>query len=277
MVAGRTTVLVLVLTLFAGAVAAADATKSSIHGTVVDAASGAPVVDATVVIVAPAPAAPVSVRTSAKGEYSTSDLAPGRYAVTVAYGDTHTSAEAIDVDGGVVRLDLRVNAQRIETIVVREKLPPPPKVEATPTERYERLTLPYSSEAIDTDAWKVAWLLLAIDDMGAVTGVTFLHRPGIGLDEIASEQAFKLRFHPARDDEGRAVASHVLWKMEWLPYWPGRVNVGYSKTGDIPCANSGRPLDLGAFYPSYRDCSEPDWGKLATEREIKPPPRRASR
>lgn len=129
---------------------------------------------------------------------------------------------------------------------------------------------PYSDRAIAADAWTRAWLLLDVDESGAVTRFKFIKRPGYDLEKIAASEAFKLRFEPARDPGGHPTRTLVVWKIEWPAYWwlvdflgtASRMppTVGFpprSMAAAVPCAGSG-PMELGSIHPTYRDCSRPD-------------------
>jgi hypothetical protein len=151
-----------------------------------------------------------------------------------------------------------------ETIIIRDKAPP--KVLPHPRKNYHRMAPPYSDEAIDKDVWAKAWVLLDIDARGNVSRVKLLKQPGYGLDQIALDHAFKMRFDPALDANGRAMATELLWSMEWPSYWwlvnmdepPNRVP-DYAQ--NMECAGSG-PLAFGRIHKVYRDCSMADLTRL---------------
>ena len=96
---------------------------------------------------------------------------------------------------------------------------PKAPVEVKPQHDYQRLTLPYSDEAIDENLWFAAWLLLHVDETGKVAWVRFVKRPGVDLEAIAVKKVMGFRFDPARDEFGDAIPSVVLWKMDWPPFW----------------------------------------------------------
>jgi len=156
-----------------------------------------------------------------------------------------------------------------EVIVIDEK-PPRPAVEAKAINYSPRKTPPYSDEAILSDAWTRAWLLLDIDARGNVTRFKFLKRPGYQLDDIAARQVFGLRFEPARDRAGRPQRTWIVWGIEWPSYFwlIDRIGVasgmppivGFpprSLAAHVPCKGSG-PMNVGSIHPAYRDCSLPD-------------------
>ena len=164
-------------------------------------------------------------------------------------------------------------------VIVIEGAPPPPKVKAKPKKRYLpqgdetdniflRPAPKYSDEAVLSDTWSVAWMLLDIDDTGAVTRVKFLKYPGHDLEKIAVDTAMKLEFEPAKDDKGKAVQSYVVFPIEWPSYWwlvmRTGLATGIPDTSHIPCAGSG-PLNMGSVHPAYRDCAPPDWKKANSE------------
>jgi hypothetical protein len=159
--------------------------------------------------------------------------------------------------------------QKGEVIVIDEK-PPRAAVPARAVNFSPIKAPPYSDRAIEEDAWTRAWLLLDIDDTGTVRRFKFLKRPGHDLEAIATREAFKLRFQPARDASGRPVATWMLWLIEWPSHgWLiARLGlatrmppvVGFpprSMAAHVPCAGSG-PLNLDSIHPVYRDCSRPD-------------------
>jgi hypothetical protein len=160
---------------------------------------------------------------------------------------------------------------RGETIVIEGKAPPvkPPKG----VKHYANIAPPYSDYAIEHDTWTRAWLVLDIDERGTVQRVKFLKRPGADLDQIAIDRALSMRFSPAEDATGRAIRTQILWPIEWPSYWWLVSTTGFA-TGiptaiyGVPCANSGRPLNLDSAHPVYRDCSMPDFSKATSERWI---------
>ena len=156
-----------------------------------------------------------------------------------------------------------------EVIVIDEK-PPRPAVEAKATNFSRRKAPPYSDEAIESDAWTRAWLLLDIDARGTVTRFKFLKKPGYDLEAIAAQQVFGLRFDPARDARNRPQRTWMIWLIEWPSYgwlidrlgvasgmppvigFPPRRMDAY-----VPCRGSG-PMNLGSIHPAYKDCSTPN-------------------
>lgn len=131
---------------------------------------------------------------------------------------------------------------------------------------------PYSDAAIESNTWARAWLLLDIDANGFVTRLKLLGHPGHDLDPIAVDRAFATRFEPARDLNGHATRSQLVWGLEWPAWWWLHEHAG---NGWPRCRGSG-PLQLGTMSasPVYRDCSEPDLTRIAYERWIYPHPTR---
>jgi len=170
-----------------------------------------------------------------------------------------------------------------EVIVIEGHLPPstPPH----PTNFVKQKAPPYSDRAILSDAWTKAWLLLEIDERGAVTRMKFLNKPGYDLEPIAIDEAFKLHFDPALDGAKQQMRSTVVWEIEWpSAYWlsafvgtrsampkvigfPPRRQDAY-----VPCRGSG-PMNLGSVRPAYKDCTKADLSKIPTAPWIDRPTR----
>jgi hypothetical protein len=136
---------------------------------------------------------------------------------------------------------------------------------------------PYSDEAVLSDAWTRAWLLLDVDARGHVVRIKFLKHPGYDLESIARDEVFKLEFEPARDATGKAVPTRIVWDIEWPSAWWLSTFVGTRSSmppivgfppqrldAHVPCAGSG-PLHLGSVHPVYKDCSKPDLSRAAVE------------
>jgi len=156
-----------------------------------------------------------------------------------------------------------------EVIVIDEK-PPKPAVEAKAKNYSPRKTPPYSDEAIESDAWTRAWLLLDISPTGSVTRIKYLKRPGYQLDDIAAREVFRLRFEPARDKNGKPQRTWIVWGIEWPSYFWLVDRLGIASgmppivgfpperlDAHVPCRGSG-PMNLGSIHPAYRDCSMPN-------------------
>lgn len=170
----------------------------------------------------------------------------------------------------VLSLPAPAGASPGEVIIVEGRRPRP-RVPARATNHDRIATPPYSDRAIESDAWVRAWLLLDVDERGRVTRLKFINRPGYDLEGIAAQQAFGLRFTPARDASSRAIKSWVVWGIEWPSYWwlvtmlgtstrmPPLVGMQHprSMAASVPCRGSG-PLNLDSVHPVYRDCSMPD-------------------
>jgi TonB family protein len=245
----------LMVLLCAPAVLADEAPVATVRGFVADKTTGAPLAGVSVSAAVNGKVM-VTVRTGANGRYLLPPLAPGRYAVVFVYGTTKVERSPVVVSApGDLTVDAAIDvAASSEVITIRERARPSKAAPATPVGRFGSSPPPYSDEAIDEDVWARAWLLLDVDATGRVTAVQIMKKAGHGLDEIAVREAKKLRFQPARDDDGRAIATRVALPMEWPSYWYSR-DIAVS-TGVPPCRGSG-PLRLGSFHPTYRDCSVP--------------------
>lgn len=173
-----------------------------------------------------------------------------------------------------------VHVQAGEVIELEGRAPPvtPPR----PTNFVKQKAPPYSDEAILSDAWTKAWLLLEIDERGRVTRFKFLKRPGYELESIATAEAFKLKFTPAKDALGKPMRTTVIWEIEWpSAFWlstfvgtrsamPKVVGFPPRRQDDyVPCRGSG-PMNLGSVRPAYKDCSKPDLSKADTEKWVYP-------
>ena len=163
-------------------------------------------------------------------------------------------------------------------VIEIEGAPPPPVVRPKAKKPRSMGVIPsYSDDAILHNAWERAWLLLDIDASGAVTRLKFLHRPGHDLENKAIEKAFGFSFEPARDADGKAIQSYVIWPLEWPSYWWLVGRVGFVTTPvpayslNMPCKGSGEPLNLDYHHVEYRDCSPPDIAKAKTEPWVLPP------
>jgi hypothetical protein len=162
-----------------------------------------------------------------------------------------------------------------EVIVIVDHIPPP--VLPKPKNYIATKTPPYSDEAVLSDAWTKAWLILDIDERGKVARIKFLKHPGHDLETIAKDEAFKLEFEPARDATGKAVRTQIVWSIEWPSAWWLSTFIGVRSTMPpivgfpphrmddyVPCAGSG-PLQLGSVHPVYKDCSQPDLSRASRE------------
>jgi hypothetical protein len=150
-----------------------------------------------------------------------------------------------------------------------------PKVFPRPKKAYGAIAPPYSDYAIEHDTWTRAWVLLDIDARGVVKRVKLLKKPGADLDKIAVDRAFSMRFDPARDGAGNAVPMQLVTNIDWVSWgWMimhegvGTRIPAQQHIERVPCAGSGRPLQMDSKHPTYRDCSQPDLSKIATERWI---------
>ncbi len=162
---------------------------------------------------------------------------------------------------------------RPEVIDLEEPAPPVTRPKA---KRYHRKLPPYSDRAILSDVWKRSWMLLEIDEAGAVTRLKVLRKPGYDLDDIAVREAFKLNFTPALDAQGHPMRVWIVWGFEWpANSWVvSHTGLATAMPPDVgfppqpaylfvPCEGSG-PMRLGSLrYKGYRDCSLPDTSRHA--------------
>jgi len=157
--------------------------------------------------------------TNKDGRYSVQVSTPGTYGVVIAVGKAHTFRTVMVKEGvtNTLDVDVELDTSGGEVIKIDDQKRPQPAVKAKPKQD-ERLSLPYSEEAVERDAWARAWLLLDVDEAGQVTRLKLLKKPGFNLEKICLEEAFKLRFDPARDAAGQRMKTYVLWSMEW-PSW----------------------------------------------------------
>ena len=131
--------------------------------------------------------------------------------------------------------------------------------------RNPQLLAPYSEAAVMSDKWTKAWLMLDVDEHGAVARAKFLKRPGLDLDQTALDRAFSQQFEPARDAWNKPAHAYVVYSVEWPSYWwlqerfgtVARMPTIYELPVWPPCAGSG-PLQLESIHPVYRDCSVPN-------------------
>jgi TonB family protein len=77
--------------------------------------------------------------------------------------------------------------------------------------------LPYPRQALEWKVSGVVKLLLTVGEDGAVRDVSVVERLGYGFDQIAVEEARKLRFEPGLDVDGRPIAMHVRWSYNFEP------------------------------------------------------------
>ena len=166
---------------------------------------GKPVVNMRVYVL-PRRGQPYRTKTNKDGRYSVNVAGPGTYGVVVAIDQAHTFRTVLARKGATNTLDIDVSldVEGGEVITIEDHKRPEPTVKARPKQD-ERMSLPYTEEAVERDAWARAWLLLDVDEVGSVTRLKLLKRPGFGLEKIALEEAFKLRFDPAKDTAGRPI------------------------------------------------------------------------
>jgi hypothetical protein len=198
--------------------------------------------------------------TGADGRYSLDVGAPGTYAVLIVSGRGQMNGYVAVPEGGTIydgKLD-----DSAEVVVVRD----PKNVQRAKPVKDPRILPKYSDRAIVGDRWARAWVLLDVDETGAVTRMKFLKRPGYDLDELAVEHAFKTKFTPAKVN-GVPERSLIVWPIEWPSYW-WMIDLDLPPTRmpdtvvNKPCAGSGRPIQMDSLHPVYRDCSLPDLSKM---------------
>ena len=216
--------------------------------------------------------------TNANGVYRVVLPHGGTYTVTFEYGGVHASRELTVGEGQLAVADAALGLDLGEVIHVEDRFVKPvgPKPVANPG------ILPrYSDAAITSDTWARAWILLDIDERGAVKRVKWLKRPGHDLDQIAVEPALATKFEPARDEHESATRSKLVHLIEWPSYWwlttaegvtthrsyarnasvdsPINSDTGFAPrdpAASVPCYGSG-PLNLDQAHAVYRDCTPP--------------------
>jgi hypothetical protein len=243
--------------------------------------------------------------TTANGTF-TFRLAPGTYDLVAVLGDARWFHRGVAVETRKTTAVPGVLAvEPSEFITVHEKVKHESQ-RAAPVRSTVKPMMPYSEELVDRNAWALGWVLLEVDVHGTVTGFRYLRRPGHDLDAIIEREVWNLRFEPARDDAGQPMASSVVWKFEWPSYWwaldhylltnvatrgalsPNEAELRAStrvlSSGGLfghgafllrglslpPCRNDG-PINLDMHDAVYRDCSPPDFGRLAAEPIIQRP------
>jgi len=186
--------------------------------------------------------------TDKDGRYAIELTTAGAYSVVIAVGRIHTYRQVLLNEHLATTLDVEVELDISggEVINIVDTRLPPPAVPPKPTNDNERKSLPYSPQAMERDAWARAFLLLDIDEHGEVTRLKLLKRPGFDLDQIAIDEAFKLKFEPARDGRGRPIRTYIIWDMEW-PSW------GWLVQGNGTTA--GRPVVYDGMYRYGRSSS----------------------
>jgi hypothetical protein len=258
------------LLLVCGTVTSAFA-DGRIAGRIVD-VTDQPLRDVSVVISGPN-GVETTVVTDPTGHY-VANVKPGPHTVMFAFGNKRTTSRVEVTDNAVAKLDgmLEIGSEIIDVFDA-----PRPIKYAKP--KSDPLAIPkYSDKASMNDSWSKAWLLLDVDERGAVMRIKFLKRPGNDLDDIAIRHAFNLKFDAARNKYGYPVKSYVVWPLEWpsrewlaehqllanrLPNFADFVqtDAGPRFTSYPPCADG--PWRFSDATPSHatRDCSVPDLSK----------------
>lgn len=242
-----------------------NASRPELAGRVAN-SRGKPVEGATVFV-----AGKPRTTTDANGRYHVELDASGTYAVVFEYGSSR-DGHRVTVADGAIEVNGALSFDPGEVIVIHDPLKQP--VRAKPI-KDPRILPPYSDEAILSDTWAKAWLVLDVDETGSVTRTKFLVHPGHNLDSIAVTQALKTKFDPARDSHGNPTRSLVVWPIEWPSYWwlsvrsvgggamlrmPDKLMDGFN-TSHVPCRGSG-PMHMGSVHPVYKDCTQPDLSKI---------------
>jgi len=248
--------LVLLVLVLAGGVAAADdpAPTTMLVGRVTD-VLGKPIGDARVYLL-PRGGGRLQTVTDKDGRYAIGLADGGAYSVVIAVGRVHTYRQVLIADRASTTLDVEVETDIAggEVINIIDRKLPAPAIPPRPTNDNGRKSLPYSPQAMERDAWARAFLLLDIDEKGEVSRLKLLKRPGFDLDQIAIDEAFKLKFEPARDAKGRPIRTYIVWDMEW-PSW------GWLVQGNGTAA--GRPSEHNEIYRNGRlDTAAPLQGDL---------------
>jgi hypothetical protein len=167
-----------------------------------------------------------TVKTDKDGRYKAKVNGQGTYGVVMAIDKAHTFRTVLAAKGQENTLDIEVDLDTSggEVIKIEDKKRPQPKTKPKP-QKDPTLSLPYSDEAVERDAWARAWLLLDLDEKGHVTRLKLLKAPGFDLDRTAIVEGIKLKFDPARDAQGRPLKTYILWTMEW-PAWGWLIESG---------------------------------------------------
>ncbi|MDQ3301409.1 MAG: carboxypeptidase-like regulatory domain-containing protein [Myxococcota bacterium] len=225
-------VVLLMLACWLG-VAAADRSPTTLSGRVTD-VLGQPIAGARIYVLSRS-GSREETRTNKQGRYSVGLSTRGAHGVVVAIDKAHTYRTVLIEPARATTLDIEVELDMAggEVIRIVDKQPPVPAVKPKPRQD-PRKSLPYSDEAVERDAWAKAWLLLDVDRSGVVQRLKLLKAPGFGLDRIAIEEGFKLRFDPAL-----ATPPARRWRRTWCGRWSGRRGAGSSRVTGRRCG--GRP------------------------------------
>jgi hypothetical protein len=225
-----------------------------IAGRVVD-VSEQPLRDVSVVVSGPT-GVEITVVTDPTGHY-VATVPPGPHTVMFAFGNKRITSRVDVTDNAIAKLDttLEIAGEIIDVFDA-----PRPEKYAKP--KSDPLAIPkYSDKAVLTDSWSKAWLLLDVDERGAVMRIKFLKRPGNDLDDIAIKHAFKLTFEPARNKFGYPVKSYVVWPIEWPSV--GWMQENEFPTNRMPNFLASEQLPVNARWPvvfnRYPPCSGGPW------------------
>lgn len=269
------------------------ASAEPLGGRVLDTKRGTAVEGATVIVSGPSGVV-TTLTSDARGNFAGA-VDPGSYLVTFVYGSARSSSRITVEPDHSASVIGKVDSSAGEVIVIREKLKAP--VPAKPQHHQPLKAPPYSAKAITQDAWTRAFILLDIDETGAVTRLKWLKRPAYDLDAIALSEVKKVKFAPARDTSGKPIRSYLVWDIEWpSAWWLDKVmgtRAGLSSTErprgatipprsiadhprpsppqhlSVPCKGSG-PWQMDSIHKTYRDCSKADLRVAAREAWFEP-------
>lgn len=258
---------ILVLLASAGA---AHADSASVNGRLTDVYTDFPVVGADVFISGPH-GLQATVQTDTDGHYLAAVDGGGTYYVTFASAGKRKGFEVDVAASGSTHFDAKIDqGEIIEIHDIPKKIPP-----VMPKLAHRLPPIPeYSDYMMEHDRWVKAWMLLDIDETGAVSRAKFLNRPGYDLDQIAIDHVLALKFSPAQDQYGRPTKTLLIYPVEWPAYyWMRSVGGGFVSRmpepdymAHVPCRGSG-PLRLESVHPIYRDCPKPNLSRANLEKE----------
>jgi TonB family protein len=86
-----------------------------------------------------------------------------------------------------------------------------------PLDPPDHTRLPYPRRALEFQVSGTVKLLLTVGADGRVRDVVVTEKLGYGFDQIAVDEARKLRFAPGLDYDGRPIAMHVKWNYSFEP------------------------------------------------------------
>jgi hypothetical protein len=263
---GNMRTICLALVLAAASTARAD--SYSINGRLGDVYTDLPVPSADVFITGPH-GLERTVATDDAGHYLAPVDGPGDYILTFALGPQRIGYKVAIAAPGSTHFDAKID--RGEVIEIHDLPAHRPPIMPSPIHRLPKIPA-YSDNMIETDSWAKAWLLLDIDEHGAVARAKLLNHPGHDLDQIAIDHALGLTFNPAYDNLGHPMRTLIIYPIEWPSYWwMIDLHGGFALrmpepqfVQRVPCEGSG-PLHMGSMHPVYRTCSRPDLSHVEQE------------